>query len=367
MSENEQPAFLATLAEMDRRVAEIDREMADPEVASNGQRLQSLMRERGRLHRYVEPFRRWRELDRQRAEAAELAADSADAEMQELAKAETADLAEQEERLLDELRELILESEARLDAPSLILEIRAGTGGDEAALFAGDLLEMYRRLSERRGWSVEILSASPTPLGGYREAVVNIAGEGCYRELAFESGGHRVQRVPETESQGRIHTSAATVAVMPEPEDLDVELNAEDLKIETMRSSGPGGQNVNKVSSAVRMTHEPTGITVMMQESKSQHQNREKAMRLMRSRVFDHYESQRRAEREAQRKLKVGTGDRSGRIRTYNFPQNRVTDHRIGYTSHNLDAVLQGDLDDLLEALRMADREDRLAAMSAEG
>jgi len=363
MVEAEQSGFLESVAGMSRRLDEIDALLATPEVAGSSVRLQPLMRERGRLARYVEPYREYRGLVRHREEAEALAAETDDAEMRELAAEETDDLREKEAAVLARLRELVLESEGRLDAASIILEIRAGTGGDEAALFARDLLEMYRKLCERRGWTFEVMGSSPTALGGFREVVVGVEGEGCFKALAFESGGHRVQRVPETETQGRIHTSAATVAVMPEPEEVDVELRDEDLKIETMRSSGPGGQNVNKVSSAVRMTHLPTGIAVMMQESKSQHQNREKALRLMRSRVFDHHESRRRAERDADRKLKVGSGDRSQRVRTYNFPQNRVTDHRIGYTAHNLDVVMQGQLDELLEALTLADREERLAKM----
>jgi len=363
MADAEQSGFLGSVEAMSRRMDEIDALLSTPEVAGSSARLQPLMRERGRLVRYVAAYREWRDLARRREEADELAADSDDAEMRELAQEESAELRAKEAAVLERLRGLVLESEDRLDAASLILEVRAGTGGDEAALFARDLLEMYRKFCERRGWTFEVLSSSPTALGGFREVIVSVEGEGCFRELAFESGGHRVQRVPETEAQGRIHTSAATVAVMPEPEEVDVELRDEDLKIETMRSSGPGGQNVNKVSSAVRMTHVPTGIAVMMQESKSQHQNREKALRLMRSRVFDYHESRRRAQRDADRKLKVGSGDRSQRIRTYNFPQNRVTDHRIGYTAHNLDAVMQGQLDELLDALTQADREERLATM----
>jgi peptide chain release factor 1 len=363
MAENDSAGFLHSLQEMSTRLEEIDRLLSTPEVAQSSARLQPLMRERGRLVRHVEPYRKWQQASRERAEAEAMAAEAEDAEMQQLAGDEASALRDKEQELLEALREMVLESQDRLDAGSLILEVRAGTGGDEAALFAGDLFEMYRKFCERRGWKFETMSASPTPLGGYREVVVGIEGDGAFREMAFESGGHRVQRVPETEAQGRIHTSAATVAVMPEPEELDIELKDADLKVETMRSSGPGGQNVNKVSSAVRMTHLPTGIAVMMQESKSQHQNREKAMRLMRSRVFDHYESERRAARDADRKLKVGSGDRSARVRTYNFPQNRVTDHRIGYTAYNLDAVMQGQLDELVEALLMADREDRLAKM----
>jgi len=362
---DKQMKFLDALESMSRRLDELDALLATPEVAQNSARLQELMRERGRLVRYAEPYRAYRHTAARRAEADLLAADASDADMQSLARDEVRALADQEAAMLNRLREMALESEERRDAASLILEIRAGTGGDEAALFAHDLLEMYRKFCESKRWKFEVLEASPTPLGGYREVVVGVEGDGAFRHLAFESGGHRVQRVPETEAQGRIHTSAATVAVMPEPEELDIQLKDDEVKIETMRSSGPGGQNVNKVSSAVRMTHLPTGIVVSMQESKSQHQNRDKAWRLLRSRVFDHYESKRRADREAERRLKVGSGDRNARIRTYNFPQNRVTDHRIGFTAHNLDAVIQGDLDALVAALVAADREDRLAKLQS--
>ncbi len=361
---NQKGGYIEVVADMSRRLEEIDHQLSSPEVGSEAGRLQSLMRERGRLVRYVEPYRRYTEIVRQRQEAEQMASEAEDAEMRTMAADEAETLAAQEEAELERLRDMVLESQDRLDASSLLLEIRAGTGGDEAALFAGDLVEMYRKFCDRRGWKFEILSASPTPLGGFREAILSVEGEGAFKELAFESGGHRVQRVPETEAQGRIHTSAATVAVMAEPEEVDMDLKDSDLKIETMRSGGPGGQNVNKVSSAVRLTHIPTGIVVMMQESASQHQNRDRAMRLMRSRVFDHYETLRRAEREAERRLKVGSGDRSARIRTYNFPQNRVTDHRIGFTAHNLDAVMQGELDELIGALLLTDREDRLSRMN---
>jgi peptide chain release factor 1 len=355
--------YLDSLDSLSRRLDEIDSMLSSPEIASDGSRLQSLMRERGRLLRQVGPYRTYRDIAARRAEAEQMASEADDPEMRQLATEEAESLADQERELLESLRRMLLEAEDRMDASSLILEIRAGTGGDEAALFAGDLLEMYRHYAEDHGWKFEVMSASPTPLGGFREVIVNIEGDGAFRDLAYESGGHRVQRVPATEAQGRIHTSAATVAVMPEPEELDIQIKDEDVRIDVMRSGGPGGQNVNKVSSAVRMTHLPTGIVVMMQESKSQHQNRDKAWRLLKSRLFDHHESQRRAAREADRRLKVGSGDRSARIRTYNFPQNRVTDHRIGYTAHNLDAVMTGRLDDLIEALRLADYEDRLANM----
>ncbi len=356
--------YLDSLDAMSRRMEEIDALVSTPEVASVGARLQTLMRERGRLIRYVEPYRAYRDTMRRREEAETIAREADDPEMREMAQGEAAELQADETRRLEALREMVLEGEERLDAPSLILEIRAGTGGDEAALFAGDLLEMYRMFCQGRGWKFEIMDSSPSDLGGFREVSISVEGDGCYRDLAFESGGHRVQRVPETEAQGRIHTSAATVAVMPEPEELDVTIKPEDLEIEAIRSSGPGGQNVNKVSSAIRMTHIPSGIVVSMRDSRSQHQNRESAMRIMRSRVFDFYDSQQRAAREADRRIKVGSGDRSARIRTYNFPQNRLTDHRIGFTVYNLDNVMQGRLDELINALRMADREDRLANMN---
>jgi peptide chain release factor 1 len=301
---------------------------------------------------------------RRREEAETIAREADDPDMREMAQSEAAELQADETRRLEALREMVLEGEERLDAPSLIFEIRAGTGGEEAALFAGDLLEMYRKFCEGRGWKFEVVDLSPSDMGGYRDITITVEGDGCYRDLVFESGGHRVQRVPETEAQGRIHTSAATVAVMPEPEELDVSIKPEDLQIEAIRSSGPGGQNVNKVSSAIRMTHLPTGLVVSMRDSRSQHENRESAMRIMRSRVFDYYDSRQRAAREADRRLKVGSGDRSARIRTYNFPQNRLTDHRIGFTVYNLDNVMQGHLDELIDALRMADREDRLANMN---
>ncbi len=357
-------ALGAQLGRLDARVEEIDRLVALPEVAKAPGRLASLMRERGRLMRIVDPYRRWREARAARREAEQLldAADD-DPDMAALARTEAEVQADLEAGLLAEIQERLLEREAGTDATRVILEIRAGTGGDEAALFARDLFEMYTRYADARGWRHEILAASPTPLGGFKELLMAVEGDEAFRRLQFESGGHRVQRVPETEAQGRIHTSAATVAAMPEPEEVEIKIHDEDLEVETMRASGPGGQNVNKVSSAVRMTHVPTGIVVSMQDEKSQHRNREKALRILSARVHDHYESQRRAERDAARKSKIGSGDRSQRIRTYNFPQNRLTDHRIGYTAYNLDQVMQGDLDDLLDALLAQDREDRLKAL----
>jgi len=357
----------ARLGQFDRRVEEIDRLVAQPEVASDPARMAALMRERGRLMRLVAPYRQWRQARQARREAEHLLqTEGDDPDMRRLAEAEIDVQRRREADLLAEIRQRLLDRDEGTDATRVILEIRAGTGGDEAALFARDLFDMYMRYADERGWSHEVLSAAPTPLGGFKEVLVALEGEDVYRRLRFESGGHRVQRVPETEAQGRIHTSAATVAVMAEPEPLDVQIRDEDLEIDTMRASGPGGQKVNKTSSAVRIRHRPTGITVHIQDEKSQHRNREKAMRILTARVFDHYESQRRAQRAAERRSKIGSGDRSQRIRTYNFPQNRVTDHRIGYTAYNLDQVMQGRLDDLIEALLAADRADRLAALADE-
>jgi peptide chain release factor 1 len=357
-------AIEARLAELDERVEEIDRLVASPEVAREPGRLGALMQERGRLMHVVEPYRQWLAARDARREAEEiLAGEDDDAEMRALAEAEIRVQREREAELLAEIQERILQREEGTDATRVILEIRAGTGGDEAALFARDLYQMYIRYAEGRGWKHEPISASSTDLGGFKEVVLGIQGPDAFRRLQFESGGHRVQRVPETEAQGRVHTSAATVAVMPEPEALAIQIREEDLEVETMRSSGPGGQSVNKTSSAVRMRHTPTGLVVNMQDEKSQHRNREKALRILTARVYDYYESRKRAQRAADRKSKIGSGDRSQRVRTYNFPQNRITDHRIGYTAHNLDQVMQGRLDELIDALLESDRQEKLEAL----
>ncbi len=358
-------AIEGRLADLDARVEEIDRLVASPDVAREPGRLAALMQERGRLMHVVDPYRRWRSAREARREAEEiLAGEDDDPEMRALAETEIGLQREREAELLAQIQERILERQEGTDATRVILEIRAGTGGDEAALFARDLYEMYVRYADAQGWKHEPISASPTDLGGFKEVVFGVQGPDAFRRLQFESGGHRVQRVPETEAQGRIHTSAATVAVMPEPEALDIRIREEDLEVETMRSSGPGGQNVNKVTSAVRMRHKPTGIIVHMQDEKSQHRNREKALRILTARVYDHYESKKRAERAADRKSKIGSGDRSQRVRTYNFPQNRITDHRIGYTAYNLDQVMQGRLDDLVDALLESDRREKLEGLN---
>ena len=364
----QQQTLAARLGQLDKRVQEIDALVAMPDVASDPARMAPLMRERGRLMSIVDPYRKWRAAHQARCEAEELLeTERGDEDLASLARTEIEVQGQIEEQLLGEIQERLIDREEGADAARVILEIRAGTGGDEAALFARDLYQMYCRHADAHKWKIEDLSASPTSLGGFKEVIFALEGEAVFRRLRFESGGHRVQRVPETEAQGRIHTSAATVAVMPEPERLDIEIKDEDLQIDTMRASGPGGQSVNKTSSAVRMKHIPTGITVSMQDEKSQHRNREKALRILTARVYDLYESQKRAERAADRKSKVGSGDRSQRIRTYNFPQNRVTDHRIGYTAYNLDQVMQGNLDDVLEALLEADRAEKLASLEMPG
>ena len=303
------------------------------------------------------------EARRLQREVADLEAMLEDDELGELVAAElpgVRDRAAEAERALQVL--LLPRDEA--DERSAIVEVRAGTGGDEAALFAGALLAMYRRYAEMRRWKVEMLSHSQTPLGGCKEAVMSVAGKDVFARLKFESGTHRVQRVPETDSQGRIHTSAATVAVLPEAEEVDVHIDEKDLKIDTYRAQGAGGQHVNTTDSAVRITHLPTGIVVQQQDEKSQHKNRARAMKVLRARLYEHERAQADAERAAERRSQVGTGDRSQRIRTYNFPQGRVTDHRINLTLYKLERVIQGDLDELIEALASEDEAARIAQLS---
>jgi peptide chain release factor 1 len=284
---------------------------------------------------------------------------TADEDFKFLAKEEVQKLENRRNTLLEDMQNTLVMTDD-MNVTSIIVEIRAGTGGEEAALFARDLYNMYVKYADSHKWKIEPLHFSVTEKGGFREVIFSVKGDGVWSELGYEGGGHRVQRVPETESQGRIHTSAATVAVLPEPEELDIEIRAEDVTEHVSRSSGPGGQNVNKVSSAVRLEHIPTGITVSMQDEQSQHKNRAKAWRVLRSRVYEYFESKKRAERDQKRKSMIGSGDRSQKIRTYNFPQNRVTDHRINMSLYNLDKIIDGDMSELIEALKTFDREQRL-------
>ena len=352
-----------TLEEKLARYRELERLMTDPEVLADSQRLAEVAREHGMLARLATKYQTFKRLTDEIAQANAML-QSSDPEERELAELELPELKVQREAVWNDLLDLTVGGE---DAARrrCVMEIRAGAGGDEAALFARDLYEMYRRFGESQGWKVEVMGASPTELGGFKEITLAFTGEGTYRMLQYESGGHRVQRVPETEAQGRIHTSAATVAVLPEPEDVEVELKPDDYRKDIFHASGPGGQHVNKTASAVRLTHYETGIVVSMQDEKSQHKNLAKALRILKSRIYEHRRRQQHEERAAERKSLVGSGDRSQRIRTYNFPQNRVTDHRINLTLYKLDQILAGDLHPLLDALIEHDRQQYRDAMGA--
>jgi peptide chain release factor 1 len=359
MSENND-SLLKKLDEIECRHSEIEKQIADPAVASNSAKLIALSKEQGRLKAIVEKYRKYKKVVRGIEEAEQIVNDeSADKEFKELAAEECQELEDQKETLLKEITNTLVMADD-MDINSVILEIRAGTGGEEAALFARDLYNMYAKYAEGRKWKVEQLGLSTSEKNGFREIIFSIKAPGVWSELGYEGGGHRVQRVPETESQGRIHTSAATVAVLPEPEELDIEIGPDDVVEHVSRSSGPGGQNVNKVSSAIKLEHKPTGITISMQDEKSQHKNRAKAWRVLRSRVYEYHQSKKRAERDSKRKSMIGSGDRSQKIRTYNYPQNRVTDHRINLSLYSLDKIMSGDMSELIAALKAYDREQRL-------
>ena len=355
--------MLEKLKKIEDRFHELTELMARPEVASDYQRLQKLAKERAELERTVELIKEYRSILRDIEEAEEILREGEDGDLETLAKEELKELKEREEKLEDELKLLLLPKDPE-DAKDVILEVRAGTGGEEAALFAADLARMYTRYAERKGWKVEPMDSNPTELGGFKEVVFAISGEDVYRHLKYESGVHRVQRVPITESGGRIHTSAASVVVLPQAEEVEVEINPEDLRIDVFRSSGPGGQSVNTADSAVRIVHIPTGIVVQCQDERSQLQNKRKALQVLRARLLDMKRQEQEREIAERRRSSVRTGDRSVKIRTYNFPQNRVTDHRINLTLYRLEEILDGDLDELIEALWRADQEERLAEMA---
>ena len=355
------PESLAAKLELTaKRLAEIDSLLASPEVANDAGKVRVLIKERGGLTEPAAAYSRWNDVHRRLAEAEELAAGSeADPELRELAQSEVKELAEEEQKLAHEIQEALLmdDSDRTRD---VIVEVRAGTGGEEAALFAGDLFRMYNLYAQEKGWKVELIDMNKTDLGGMREIIFSVRGKDVYRVLKFESGGHRVQRVPVTEASGRIHTSAATVAVLPEVEEVEVEIKPEDLRIDKFCASGPGGQHVNKTESAIRITHLPTGIVVSCQDEKSQHRNKDRAMRVLRSRLYDMQKRQQEEAIAKNRREQIGSGDRGDRIRTYNWPQNRITDHRIGLSVHQLQAVLDGKLDLIVEPLLAWDREERL-------
>ncbi len=342
------------------RAEEVAQQLADPDTARNPAKLKQLGREHARLDAVRQTHQKLERLEGELAQAREVLADK-DPEMAQLARADVERVRPEIERLERELSELLTPPDPLADRDAIV-EIRAGTGGDEAALFAADLFRMYTRFCERHGWKVEVLELSDGTLGGIKEAIFAVRGPKVYGTLRYESGVHRVQRVPATEAQGRIHTSAATVAVLPEAEEVDVKIEDKDLRIDVFRSQGPGGQSVNTTDSAVRITHLPTNLVVQCQDQKSQLQNKIKAMEVLRSRLLDRIVAEQESARARERRAMVGTGDRSAKIRTYNFPQNRVTDHRIGFSVHNLSDVMNGDLDDLIAALRQAGEKERLSA-----
>jgi peptide chain release factor 1 len=349
------------LKEIEARYDAIEAEMAAPDAASDLDRLRDLGRSYAELQEIVVPYRAWRDAQRQADDARELAKAESDPEMAAYFRDEADQAQARAEALTATLESLLVPKDPN-DGKDVILEIRAGAGGQEAMLFAGELLDMYRRFAERHHWKTEVLSAQASEIGGLKEAALEIRGRDAFTKLKHESGVHRVQRVPVTESQGRIHTSTATVAVMPEAEAVDVEIRPEDIELQVFRSQGPGGQSVNTTDSAVRITHKPSGIVVTCQEERSQLQNREKAMRYLRARLLARAQEEAAAKEASSRRAQVGTGDRSEKIRTYNFPEGRVTDHRIKLTVHQLQDVLAGDLDPFVDALQNAERAEQLAA-----
>jgi len=347
-----------------KRYEELQALISDPSVIRDQKRYRELRQEHASLTEQVEEFGRYRAIEAEMASNRELVESSDDREMKELAHEELARLQLQLDASELRLKQLLVPRDP-LDDKNVIMEIRGGTGGDEAALFASDLFRMYSYYAEGQGWKIEVMSASPTEIGGFKEVICSISGRGVYAKLRYESGVHRVQRVPVTEAGGRIHTSTASVAVLPEVEETEIEINPNDLRIDVMRAGGPGGQSVNTTDSAVRITHLPTGIVVHCQDEKSQHKNKAKALRILRARLYDAEEERKHAERAQARKSQIGSGDRAEKIRTYNFPQNRATDHRINLTLYKLDAVMKGEIDEFVEALRMSAQESALTSESA--
>lgn len=357
--------FFDKLQAVADRYEELGELLSDPEVISDSQRFMKLSKEMGNIRETVEKYNHYKEVTSQIEENDELLHEKLDDEMNAMVKDDLRNLNAEKDQLEHEITLLMLPKDPN-DDKNIIMEIHGAAGGDEASLFAADLFNMYSKYAERQGWQVEVADRNETEVGGFKEIVLIISGDKVYSKLKYESGAHRVQRVPVTESAGRVHTSTATVGVMPEAQDVDIDIDQKDIRTDVFRSSGAGGQHINKTSSAVRMTHLPTGIVVSMQDQRSQQQNRAKAMEILRARVYDYYQSREQNEYDAERKSAVGTGDRSERIRTYNFPQNRVTDHRIGLTLNKLDRVMNGELDEVIDALVLADQAEKMERLTNE-
>lgn len=350
----------------ENRYDEINHRLSDPAVIANQDEYRKLMKEHAELEELVSKYGEYKKINKEVSDAREMLNEKLDKEFREMVEMELRETEEKLESVKKEMKILLLPKDPN-DEKDVIVEIRGGAGGEEAALFAGVLFRMYTRYAERNRWKTEILDSNPTEIGGFKEVVFSIEGNGAYSRLKFESGVHRVQRIPSTEANGRVHTSTVTVAVLPEVEEVDVEINPNDLRIDTYRASGAGGQHINKTDSAIRITHLPTGLVVCCQDQRSQHKNKDKAMRVLRSKLYDIAQEQQSSEIAQERKSQVGTGDRSERIRTYNYPQGRVTDHRIGLTLYKIDDMLDGDIDEMLDALITTDQADRLGSDSENG
>ncbi len=352
--------LFAKLEELDGRLCDIESQMQDPAIASDINKVIPLSKEQAKLSPMVSRYRKYKECLAGIADAETMLADpDLDEDYKQLAQEEIKELEDQKEQLIGQIKDtLVMSDDTAID--SIIMEIRPGTGGDEAALFVRDLYGMYTRYAETKKYKVEVLSLSPTEMGGFKEVIMNVKGSGVWADMGYEGGGHRVQRVPETEAQGRVHTSAATVAVLPEPEEVDVQIDPSDVLEHVSRAGGPGGQSVNKLNSAIKLEHVPTGITVSMRDEKSQHKNRAKAWRILRTRIYEKHQREINKERDSVRKTMIGSGDRSSRIRTYNFPQNRMTDHRINLSLYSLDKIIMGEMDEVIAALKESDKQQRL-------
>ncbi|MBD3376923.1 peptide chain release factor 1 [candidate division KSB1 bacterium] len=360
---NQRPIVLfLKLEKIETRYKAVEEKLANPEIASNPQEYAKFAKEESDLSEIVHEAKIYRKIVNDLQGAKQILTDSDDDEMLEMAQLELEELEQEKQRMEEKLRLMLVPKDPQ-DARNAIIEIRAGTGGDEAGLFAGDLYRMYERYAEQNHWKLEIMSSNSQGIGGFREMIFSLTGKEVFGRLKFEGGVHRVQRVPATEASGRIHTSAASVAVLPEAEDIDIKLDPNELRIDVYRSSGPGGQSVNTTDSAVRITHVPTGMVVTCQDEKSQHKNKAKALKVLRSRLYEKALQEEQAKLLAERRSMVSTGDRSAKIRTYNFPQNRVTDHRIGLTLYKLEEILLGDLDEMIDSLQLADRTEKLKAM----